>query len=1534
MVDASGNLYISDQANNRIRAVAAGTGIITTVAGTGVAGYNGDNISATTAELNSPDAIAVDAFGNLFISDETNSRIREVLVSPPPTINSFSPASGPVGTLVTINGANLTNQTSISIGGVPVIQISNSGTQIVTMVMPGAMTGTVTVGTASASSNFTLTSVLPPNTQQGNKLVGSNIVGLGAEQGYSIAISADGNTAVVGGFADNNSLGAAWVFSRSNGIWSQQGNKLVGTGAIGNDDQGYSVSISADGNTVLVGGVSDNGEVGAAWVFIRSNGTWAQQGIKLVGSGSIGSSAQGSSASLSADGNTAIVGGFGDNNGIGASWIFIRNNGVWTQQGAKLVGSGSLGKSNQGHSVSLSADGNTAIIGGYNDNNGQPGASWIFTRNNGLWSQQGGKLIGTGDLITSAQGSSVSLSADGNTAVIGGYNNNTAIGATWVFVRSNGVWLQQGPSLIGSGAIGAAEQGISVSLSADGNTVIVGGSNDDNSQGAAWVFSRNNGIWSQYGNKLVGIGSVGNSLQGQSVSISADGHTAIIGGIYRQSTSGAAWVFTGIPPLNVLQTSSDQMVCLNTTATPLLLTVTGYDNNTTLTYQWYSNTLSSNSNGTIITGATASSYAPPTSAAGTTYYYCVVTSSIGATGTSNISGAVTVTAGAFAGSINGATTVCAGANNTVLTLTSYTGNIQWQSSQDNISFSNVPGEISATYTAVNLNVTNYYLAVVTNGTCISTSPSVTINVNPAAAAGYISGTTILCAGQTTTLTDATTGGTWSVDNGSVATIDVNGILTGVSGGTANVTYTVVNSNNCSASATIPVIVNALPIPAPISGATNVCTGLTVSLSDAVAGGTWSVDNTAVATIDANGNVTAVTAGTANIRYTLINASGCSATVSTPVTVNDPPLVSPITGNTNICIGSTAPLNDITFGGVWSIDNLSVATVDANGVVTGLSAGTANVSYTVTNANGCSKTVTTVININLLPIVPAITGTASVCIGLTTQLNDSYSGGMWSVDNPSIATINISGIVTGVLAGTANASYTVINAIGCSATASIPVTVNGPPVIAPIVGNTSLCIGSIVTLSDVTAGGLWSSSNNAVATINSSGVVTVLSAGSTTIQYTVSNNGGCTGSTSVIIVVSPPVTVSPITGTKQICQGSSVILADKTPGGSWLSSNPSIASVDASGSVTGISTGAATITYSVASGSCMSSVSAVVTVKAAPVVAAISGPSMIILGGSITLSDPTPGGVWSITAPSNATITQAGLVTSVSSGKSTVSYKVSNTNGCTVGATTVITVYNPLTIAVTATDILCNNATTTIKTKITGGSASYSYSVNGGSAQSTGTFTEGAGTYTVQAQDLIDGQIITAGITLSQPAALGLVLISETNATGTTANGSFTVSGSGGVSPYKYSNSGGAYTTSATFSKLKAGTYNVSIKDANSCTAMNAVTVVISNGITKSGIVGSEVFNATSTEETVEPDPNLFEAKISPNPSESEFVLQIRSGIKQTVEIRVLDVSGRMVYRTSGDAANTYRFGQTLLGGVYFVQIIHKNGIKVLKIIKG
>ena len=377
--------------------------------------------------------------------------------------------------------------------------------------------------------------------QQGPKIVGTG-GDASAFQGGSIAISADGNTAVVGGIYDNSQQGAIWVFTRTAGAWTQQGPKLSGTGGAGDFVyQGYSVAISSDGNTIAEGGWRDNTDTGAVWIFTRSGGTWTQQGSKLVGSGATGGQIlQGTSVAISADGNTTLVGGSGDN-GTGAVWVFTRSGNVWTQHGSKLAGTGSAGQANLGSSLAISADGNTFVTGGLVDN-GYMGAVWVFARNGSDWVQQGTKLVGSESIDASKQGSSVAISSDGNTLIIGGPGDFMNEGAVWIFARSGGVWAQQGPKLYAEGSTSPILVGNAVAISPNGNTALVSSPGASGSTGKVWIFNRNAGVWTKENSALIGTEAAGAARQGWAVAISSEG-TCIESGPYDNGGMGTFWAF-------------------------------------------------------------------------------------------------------------------------------------------------------------------------------------------------------------------------------------------------------------------------------------------------------------------------------------------------------------------------------------------------------------------------------------------------------------------------------------------------------------------------------------------------------------------------------------------------------------------------------------------------------------------------------------------------------------------------------------------------------------------------------------------------------------------------------------------------------------------------------------------------------------------------------------------------------------------------------------------------------------------------------
>ena len=252
--------------------------------------------------------------------------------------------------------------------------------------------------------------------------------------GRSVALSADGNTALVGGYNDNEHRGAAWVLTRSGTTWTQQGEKLTGGGEPG--FFGWSVALSAEANTAVIGEWGLDGGVGAAWVFTRAGSTWSKQGEALTAGGASGESWFGYSVALSSDGDTALIGAPHGHSFAGTGLVFTRSGSAWARQGEGLTGGEEVGEGELGYSAALSADGDTALLGGRVDNDFH-GAAWTFERSGSTWAQHGEKLTGGGESANREEfGWSVALSSGGGTALVGSPCDKACVGSASVFVNS------------------------------------------------------------------------------------------------------------------------------------------------------------------------------------------------------------------------------------------------------------------------------------------------------------------------------------------------------------------------------------------------------------------------------------------------------------------------------------------------------------------------------------------------------------------------------------------------------------------------------------------------------------------------------------------------------------------------------------------------------------------------------------------------------------------------------------------------------------------------------------------------------------------------------------------------------------------------------------------------------------------------------------------------------------------------------------------------------------------------------------------
>ncbi len=464
------------------------------------------------------------------------------------------------------------------------------------------------------------------------------------------------------------------------------------------------------------------------------------------------------------------------------------------------------------------------------------------------------------------------------------------------------------------------------------------------------------------------------------------------------------------------------------------------------------------------------------------------------------------------------------------------------------------------------------------------------------------------------------------------------------GPTAAGVYTLTAINSCgtfSATAvatTAAVTVNAAP--AAITGASGVCEGLATSLTSAPTTGNWTSSDPSVASVGlSTGVVTGVLAGTATITYTL--SSGCFETYA--MTVNATP--DPISGATEVCENASVTLTDGVGGGTWTTSSPDITVGASSGIVTGVAAGTASVTYTT---GGCPS-VSYDMTIN--PAPAPIGGPNEVCVGETITVTETSTGGTWSSGSITIAMVGTSGIVTGVSGGTVNIIYTFSSTTGCQAFKSV--TVHALP--AAISGPSSVCIGENITLTDATPSGNFSSGSGLVSVLPG-GTVTGIAAGVADITYTITTTG-CRVTTPVTVQSLP----AAITGTAEVCEGESIILSDADPGGSWSSGATAVATVGTpSGTVNGVLAGTAPISYTLSTG-CSAVID--VTVNPAPIaVITPAGPTTFCAGLDVVL-DATPGGVtyqWDDGTGPIAGATTASYTAAIS-GSYTVD--ISNSFGC-------------------------------------------------------------------------------------------------------------------------------------------------------------------------------------------------------------------------------------------------------------------------------
>jgi hypothetical protein len=393
--------------------------------------------------------------------------------------------------------------------------------------------------------------------------VGSDLLGdANYDQfGLGVALSADGTTLAAsapGNKAFQSNAGMVRVYRLSNNVWTQLGANIFGEAA--EDQSGFAISISADGNTLAIGapfniGGTLNQIAGHVRVYRYTGSSWVKLGQDLDGINP--GSSLGRSVALSADGNTLAAGAPGASNGTvlqsGEVKVYRYANGVWTQLGSDIEGQNPYEMS--GYAVSISADGNRVAVGAptyidFDDflapNHQSPGFVRIYEFGSGGWNQLGSTI--TGDANNDHSGSNIFLSSDGTTLAIGApeaFSNIIKTGTVKIYRYTAGNWVQLGTTLSGSNLFDGF--GAKVALSSNGNILTVGTPYYDNGSGSIpdagriQQFVLSGSTWMQTLNDITG--TIAYDSYGIALSVSGDGTKVAVGVPFFGSDKGMVQVF-------------------------------------------------------------------------------------------------------------------------------------------------------------------------------------------------------------------------------------------------------------------------------------------------------------------------------------------------------------------------------------------------------------------------------------------------------------------------------------------------------------------------------------------------------------------------------------------------------------------------------------------------------------------------------------------------------------------------------------------------------------------------------------------------------------------------------------------------------------------------------------------------------------------------------------------------------------------------------------------------------------------------------
>jgi gliding motility-associated-like protein len=662
--------------------------------------------------------------------------------------------------------------------------------------------------------------------------------------------------------------------------------------------------------------------------------------------------------------------------------------------------------------------------------------------------------------------------------------------------------------------------------------------------------------------------------------------------------------------------------------------------------------------------------------------------------------------------------------------------------------------------------------------------------------------------------------------------NTNSNATGLTAGSYTVTVT--DHNGCSATASVTLVATA-GVTANITASTNIkCNGGATGSATVTAGsGTAPYTYSWTPGGNTNSNATGLTAGSYTV--TVTDKNGCTATTS--VTLTQPTALTLTLANTPVkCNGGATGSGTATAGGGTPAYTYAWAPGGStNSNATGLTAGT--YTCTVTDANGCTITASTTITQPAV-LTAAVTNTSVKCNGGTGTATVTAGGGTTNYTYLWTPGSSTNSNATGLTAGTY--TITVTDANGCTKTAST--TITQPTVLSATTATTAATCGNSDGTANVTANGgttnytyLWSPGGSTASTISG------LSAGSYTITVTDANGCIVTASANVGNAASETIT---ITGSTDIsCNGgANGSVTTNTVGGTTPYTYAWTPSGQTTANVTGLTAGSYTVTVKDANG-CISLASIILTQPPA-LTGLVTNTPVLCNGGTgtatITAGGGTPAYTYAWTPGGNSNSAATGL----SAGTYTVT--LTDAHGCSFTASTTITQPTALTATGTSTTATCSNSNGTVTVTPGGGSPGYNYLWTPGGYTNANVTGLSTGTYSVTVTD-------ANGCTLSTTATVGNAASETITITGSInilcsggTNGSIFTTTTGGTTPYTYIWNPSGQTT-ANASGLSAGSYTVTVNDANGCISTASVTLTQPPLLTvTTGAPTNVLCNATAT----------------------------------------------------------------------------------------